>query len=129
MKAALELAYGMVNQSKAAFESIADESLSSSVKSRAWYYLASIYYQRGDLGNALVSLENSLALKETADFGQKSISLKLNVLIQQAKFEEAKKLVEATKRRFSDKAITLFNPGEAYSGTRKGEGGGGGLSL
>jgi len=115
IKAGLELAYGMVNHSKAAFEKIADESLSPSVKNKAWYYLAKIYYQRGDLSSALSTLEPLNSLEENSTLRSKTLSLKLNVLIQQGDLSEAERLISTVNKPFPEKSMALFNLGNAHS--------------
>lgn len=115
MKAALELAYGMVEQSRTAFEKIADESLSPSIKSSAWYYLAKIYYQRGDLHRAESALNILDSLEKTSNIASNALSLKLDVLIRKGDLSGAEQLITTAEASFADKSRVFFNLGNAHS--------------
>lgn len=115
IKAALKLAYGMVDESKAAFESVINEDTPESVKNTAWYYLAELNYQRGDLNAALAALDN-LAFSQSSKhpISQKSDLLRLDLLIQFGDLVRAEQLISNNKDLLAS-PISLFNLGNGYS--------------
>lgn len=56
MKGGMMLSYGMGDNAKTIFDELLDQSASTTVKNRAWFYLAKLFYSKSDLTNAQVAL-------------------------------------------------------------------------
>lgn len=58
LKGGMMLSYGMAEQSRHIFRELLDASASEAVSNRAWFYLAKLYYQKGEIANSSEALQN-----------------------------------------------------------------------
>jgi tetratricopeptide (TPR) repeat protein len=58
LKGGMMLSYGMAEPSRQIFKQLLDVNSSETVRNRAWFYLAKLYYQKGEVANASEALQN-----------------------------------------------------------------------
>lgn len=108
----LYLQLGMHNEAGKRFESLLTEDIPASVKSRAWFYLAKVWYARGYYERALDALgriAGNLVPAEAAE----SVHLQANALMRLSRFDEAIALLSNWESGSSWMQYARFNLGVA----------------
>ena len=94
MLGALYLSYGQHQIAGSVFEQVLEQSVEPEIHDRAWYFLATIWYQRGYLTEAEAALARiGDALPEA--FRDQRVMLEAQVLMAQQRFPDALALLEA----------------------------------
>lgn len=90
----LYLSYNMSKPASSIFNRLATQTVDKSIQSSAWYYLARIDYNNGDLGKAQTAVD-----KVTADlpyrYNDEFQHLRSNILLKQHKYKEAIPVLES----------------------------------
>ena len=112
MLGGLNLSYGLRDSARRVFQRLLDENSEASVRNRAWFYLAKIAYQRGDLAQALEAIEHI-----DDDVSQTVRLEKLNLhsllLLQQGRNAEAIELLQNSRSRKHWSPYLTYNLGVA----------------
>ena len=108
----LYLQLGMHNEAGRRFESLLGEDIPGSVKARAWFYLAKVWYTRGYYDRTIDSLhriEGTLTPLQQAE----RIHLEANALLNLQRYDEAIALLSAWNSTSSWMQYARFNLGVA----------------
>ncbi len=108
----LYLQLGMHNEAGRRFESLLTEEIPGSVKARAWFYLAKVWYARGYYERAIDALgriSGSLSPAEAAE----RVHLHANALLNLARYDEAIAVLGAWKSSSTWMQYARFNLGVA----------------
>jgi Tetratricopeptide repeat len=108
----LYLQLGMHNEAARRFEAVLNADVPASVKSRAWFYLASVWYARGYYDrcvDALHKVEGVLAPLEQAE----RVHLEANALMQLQRYDDAVSLLAGWHSQSSWMQYARFNLGVA----------------
>jgi hypothetical protein len=108
----LYLALGLHNEAGARFERLLTPEVPASVRDRAWFYLAKVWYARGYLGEAEQALRQVQAALSPALEAEKQ-HLLANLLLRQNRYEEAAALLNSWKGPPDWQAYAQFNLGVA----------------
>lgn len=93
IEGSLNLAFGMERQAGDIYDRLLGEDKPLAVRNAAWFYLAKIRYQRGELEAVKTSLAN-IVEPISADLVDEMEAMKIQLLIKEAKFEEAEAALE-----------------------------------
>jgi len=93
IEGSLSLAFGMERQAGDIYDRLLGEDKPLAVRNAAWFYLAKIRYQRGELEAVKASLGN-IVEPISADLVDEMQAMKIQLLIKEAKFEEAETALE-----------------------------------
>lgn len=58
LQGGMMLSYGLPNEAKAAFSDLLNDDVDLDVRNKAWFLLAKLYYQKGDIQEAVASIAN-----------------------------------------------------------------------
>ncbi len=108
----LYLQEGMHNEAGEIFERLLTENVSSGVRNRAWLYLAQVWYARGYYGKAEGALRKVNG-RMSPDYEAQKELLLANVLMHQAKYDEAIELLSGWRGGPVWSAYARFNLGVA----------------
>src|SRR5690606_16239366 len=108
----LYLQLGMHNEAGRRFESVLTEDVPASVKSRAWFYLARVWYARGYHDRALQALSRIEGALEPAEAAER-VHLQANALMHLERHDEAITLLGGWKSSSSWLQYARFNLGVA----------------
>lgn len=112
LQGALYLSLGQHVEAGRIFKSLLNDNVAASVRNRAWFYLAKVWYQRGyfkEAEQALASIEGVLA--DPLE-GERHL-LQAQVLLYQERYDEAIALLEAWHSADDSAAYARFNLGVA----------------
>jgi hypothetical protein len=98
IEGSLSLAFGMERQAGDIYDRLLGEDKPLAVRNAAWFYLAKIRYQRGELDAVKSSLSNIIE-PISADLVDEMDAMKIQLLIKEAKFEEAEAALEKVSSR------------------------------
>lgn len=108
----LYLQLGMHNEAGRRFESLLTEDIPASVKARAWFYLAKVWYARGYHQRALDALERIAGTLEPAEAAER-VHLQANALMHLERYDEAVAVLSSWKSTSSWLQFARFNLGVA----------------
>lgn len=108
----LYLQLGMHNEAGRRFESLLGPEIPSSVKARAWFYLAKVWYTRGYFDRTLESLARIEGKLEPAAEAER-LHLRANALLYLARYDEAIALLSSWNSRSTWMQYARFNLGVA----------------
>jgi hypothetical protein len=108
----LYLQLGMHNEAGRHFESLLVRDIPASVRGRAWFYLAKVWYARGYFDRAIESLRHIEGRLEPAQQAER-IHLQANALMQLGRYDEAIALLSAWSSTSSWLQYARFNLGVA----------------
>jgi hypothetical protein len=118
----LYLQLGMHNEAGRRFESLLTEQIPASVKSRAWFYLAKVWYVRGYYQRAIDALGRIEGKLDPAEAAER-VHLHANALLHLERYDEAVTVLSAWKSTSSWMQYARFNLGVALlRSARLGEG-------
>jgi hypothetical protein len=112
LRGGLFLSYGMHREAGEVFAKLIERGAPQPVRDRAWFYLAKIRYQRDLLAeaeNALGRIEKRLP----GDLEEDRALLQANVLMAQARYAEASKVLEALAKGPAASSYARYNLGIA----------------
>lgn len=108
----LYLSYGQHRLAGEIFQRLLAQSVEPSVRDRAWFFLAKVWYQRGYLKDAEAALVRSGdALDKPLDTERKL--LHAQILMDQGRFDEARQHLERWRRRDDGLEYAKYNLGVA----------------
>jgi tetratricopeptide (TPR) repeat protein len=110
----LYLTLGMHNEAGKRFESVLTADVPDNVKSRAWYYLARVWYARGYFDRAVESLHRVEGLLAPLEQAQR-VHLEANSLLQLQRYDEAIDLLARWRSDSSWMQYARFNLGVALA--------------
>lgn len=108
----LYLSLGMHNEAGERFQTLLTDDVPTGVRNRAWFYLGQIWYARGYLDKAADALRK-INGKMSPDLEAQREHLFANVLMRQGHFDEAIRLLAATRGASIWTAYARFNLGVA----------------
>lgn len=108
----LYLQLGMHNEAGRRFESLLTDDIPASVKSRAWFYLAKVWYARGYHQRALDALDRIAGALDPAEAAER-VHLQANALMHLQRHDEAVALLEGWQSSSSWLQFARFNLGVA----------------
>jgi len=108
----LYLQLGMHNEAGRRFESLLTGDIPASVKSRAWFYLAKVWYARGYHERALDALARIAGTLEPAEAAER-VHLQANALMHLQRYDEAIAVLSAWNSGSSWLQFARFNLGVA----------------
>ncbi len=110
----LYLQLGMHNEAGRRFESVLTADVPASVKSRAWFYLAKVWYVRGYYDRCIDSLHRVESLLAPAEQAER-VHLEANALLQLQRYDEAITLLANWHSNSSWIHYARFNLGVALA--------------
>jgi hypothetical protein len=108
----LYLQLGMHNEAGRRFESLLAEGVPDSVKSRAWFYLAKVWYARGYYERAIDALGRIAGTLSPAEAAER-VHLHANALLNLERYDDAIAVLSAWKSNSSWMQFARFNLGVA----------------
>jgi len=108
----LYLQMGIHNEAGRRFETLLGPDIPASVKARAWFYLAKVWYTRGYFDRTIESLGKIEGKLEPAQEAER-VHLAANALMQQQKYDEAIALLSGWTSRSTWMQFARFNLGVA----------------
>lgn len=108
----LYLQLGMHNEAGRRFESLLTGDIPASVKSRAWFYLAKVWYARGYHERALEALDRIAGALDPAEAAER-LHLQANALMHLQRHDEAIALLSGYRSTSSWLQFARFNLGVA----------------
>jgi hypothetical protein len=108
----LYLQLGMHNEAGRRFETLLGPEIPASVKARAWFYLAKVWYARGYYDRTIDSLGRIEGKLEPAQEAER-VHLAANALMQLARYDEAIALLSGWNSRSTWMQFARFNLGVA----------------
>ena len=109
----LDLSYGLRNEANRIFQRLlSDENSDVSTRNRAWFYLAKISWQRGDIDAALQAIEHVQG-NMTASTRTAAVNLHSLLLLQQGDNKAAIRLLQDTRSGTSWTPFLNYNLGIA----------------
>nr|PZN65872.1 MAG: hypothetical protein DIU62_08275 [Pseudomonadota bacterium] len=108
----LYLQLGMHNEAGRRFESLLTGDIPASVKSRAWFYLAKVWYARGYYERALDAMARIAGPLDPAEAAER-VHLEANALMHRERYDEAVALLSQWKSSSSWLQFARFNLGVA----------------
>lgn len=110
IEGSLNLAFGMERQAGDIYGRLLGEDKPLAVRNAAWFYLAKIRYQRGELDAVKSSLSN-IVEPISADLVDEMEAMRIQLLIKEAKFDEAEQaLAEVSSRRSAGRQFQYWRP-------------------
>jgi len=110
IEGSLNLAFGMERQAGDIYGRLLGEDKPLAVRNAAWFYLSKIRYQRGEFEAVKSSLSN-IVEPISADLIDEMEAMKIQLLIKEAKFEEAEQaLSEFSSGGSSGKQFQFWRP-------------------
>jgi len=110
IEGSLNLAFGMERRAGDTYGRLLGEDKPLAVRNAAWFYLAKIRYQRGELEAVKSSLSN-IVEPISADLVDEMEAMKIQLLIKEAKFEEAEEaLANASSRSSAGRQFQYWRP-------------------
>ncbi|HTQ35958.1 MAG TPA: hypothetical protein VMH77_02885 [Steroidobacteraceae bacterium] len=110
----LYLQLGMHNEAARRFESVLTADVPAGVKSRAWFYLAKVWYARGYFDRCIESLHKVEGLLAPAEQAER-VHLEANALLQLQRYDEAITLLAGWHDDSSWMQYARFNLGVALA--------------
>lgn len=110
----LYLSLGMHNEAGRRFESVLTGQVPASVKARAWFYLAKVWYARGYYDRCVASLHRIDGVLAPAEQAER-VHLEANALMQLTRYDEAIALLASWQSRSSWMQYARFNLGVALA--------------
>jgi thioredoxin-like negative regulator of GroEL len=110
----LYLQLGMHNEAGRRFESVLTADVPDNVKSRAWYYLARVWYARGYFDRAVESLHRVEGLLAPLEQAQR-VHLEANALLQLQRYDDVIDLLAKWRSDSSWMQYARFNLGVALA--------------
>jgi hypothetical protein len=110
----LYLQLGMHNEAGRRFESVLTANVPASVKSRAWFYLAKVWYARGYFDRSVESLHKVEGLLSPAQQAER-IHLEANALLQLQRYDDTIDLLAKYRSDSSWMQYARFNLGVALA--------------
>ncbi len=110
----IDLSFGLHKEASRIFEKILKENASETVRNRAYYYLAKIYYQRGYLNEAAEYLSRINGAVQISIFGELKL-LMGQVYMAQGKYDDAISSLDNWKGPKSYRDFAKYNLGVAYT--------------
>src|SRR5690606_37252259 len=108
----LYLQLGMHNEAGRRFESLLTGDIPASVKSRAWFYLAKVWYARGYYERALDAMARMAGPLDPAEAAER-VHLEANALMHRERYDGAVALLSQWKSSSSWLQFARFNLGVA----------------
>jgi hypothetical protein len=108
----LYLQLGMHNEAGQRFESLLTEEIPASVKSRAWFYLAKVWYARGYYDRAIEALARISGALSPAEAAER-VHLQANALLNLQRYDEAIAVLGAWQSNSTWMQYARFNLGVA----------------
>ncbi|MGI9227944.1 MAG: tetratricopeptide repeat protein [Gammaproteobacteria bacterium] len=110
----IDLSFGLHNEASRIFEKLLQENVSETVRNRAYYYLAKIYYQRGYLDEAAEYLSRISGAVQGSIFGELKL-LMGQVYLAQGKYTDAISSLDNWKGPKNYRNYAKYNLGVAYT--------------
>jgi len=110
----IDLSFGLHNEASRIFEKILQGNVSETVRNRAYYYLAKIYYQRGYLDEAAEHLSRISGAVQASIFGELKL-LMGQVYLAQGKYADAISSLDKWKGPKNYRNYAKYNLGVAYT--------------
>ncbi len=110
----IDLSYGLHSEASRIFDNLLQGNVRETIKNRAYYYLAKIYYQRGYLNEAAGYLEQVHGPVQQSVFGDLRL-LMGQVYLDQGKYDDAIQSLVKWKGPKNYKNFANYNLGVAYS--------------
>ena len=108
LKGGIMLSYGMADHSKVIFDQLLAGRADEAARNRAWYYLAKLYYQKGELGRASMELQNIKGDIPT-DIHSQYHYLATLINIQGSHLEQAESIIGGVMQDSSYEPYLLYN--------------------
>ena len=109
----MELSYGMDSAAQQIFNKLLDAKIDEPVRNRAWFYLAKLNYQRGDLQKAQDVLTR-IQGKLPENIAPEQQLLRAQVLMGQGQYDQAAALLDGWQGPADWQAYARFNLGVAW---------------
>ena len=110
----IDLSFGLHNEASRIFEKLLQGNVSETVRNRAYYYLAKIYYQRGYLDEAAEYLSRISGAVQASIFGELKL-LMGQVYLAQGKYADAISSLDNWKGPKNYRNYAKYNLGVAYT--------------
>ena len=110
----IDLSYGLHKESKRIFNKLLDGNVRETIKNRAYYYLAKIYFQRGYLNESANFLSNISGPVQESIFGELKL-LTGQIYMSQGKYDAAITSLDKWKAPKSYKHYANYNLGIAHA--------------
>jgi tetratricopeptide (TPR) repeat protein len=110
----LYLQLGMHNEAGRRFEAVLNANVPDSVKSRAWFYLAKVWYARGYFDRSVESLHKVEGLLSPAQQAER-VHLEANSLLQLQRYDDAIDVLAKWRSESSWMQYARFNLGVALA--------------
>ena len=110
----IDLSFGLHNEASRIFEKLLQENVSETVRNRAYYYLAKIYYQRGYIDEAAEYLSRISGAVQASIFGELKL-LMGQIYLSQGKYDNAISALNNWKGPKTYKNYAKYNLGVAYT--------------
>jgi tetratricopeptide (TPR) repeat protein len=110
----LYLSYGLHDEADRIFHAVLDDAADPSVRDRAWFFLAKIWYQRGYLDEALAALDR-IQGDLPDEFEEERRMLGPQVLMRAGRYEEALAALEGWGEKSEWSAFARYNIGVALA--------------
>lgn len=110
----IDLSFGLHNEASRIFEKLLKENVSETVRNRAYYYLAKIYYQRGYLDEAAEYLSRISGAVQASIFSELKL-LMGQVYLAQGKYTDAISSLDDWKGPKNYRNYAKYNLGVAYT--------------
>lgn len=114
MQGGFSMAYGMERKATEIFERLLDSNRPKKTRDAAWYYLAKMSYQRGDLTTA-ESIAQNISPDPHKDLSFPINLLRFNLDVRQGRLVEALNRINDVSAEDPERPYMLFNLGSAYS--------------